>query len=398
MAEPAILGGAPVCDVSAWPQWPQWNDCEAKALQAVLESGQWQAGTQVAAFEEAFAAYQSAAAAVCVTNGTATLEIALRALGVESGDEVIVPTYTFAATALAVMMVGAKPVFVDSDPDSLNLEPGAAHSALSERTRAVIPVHVGGQPVDVDRILELAHTHELAVIEDAAHAHGAEWRGVRVGALGDCGSFSFQTGKSLTSGDGGCLTTRDPQLAGLFRSIRAFGRSAGGTIERLGSNYRMTEFQAAILRCGLERLDAQIEQRQRNAARLHDALRGLPGVWISAPDPRVTRHPYYQILLHYDPDIFGLPKALLLKALNAEGVPLEGGYEPLHRLPFFKEALARGNARALPCPVAEEAADATVLWLSFRLALAQEEQVDAVALAFERLYKYREQLAKERTV
>ncbi|MEX2537001.1 MAG: DegT/DnrJ/EryC1/StrS family aminotransferase [Trueperaceae bacterium] len=393
MDRPALLGGGAVTREDSWPRWPQWDDCEASALQEVLESGRWQSGPQVEAFEREFAGSHGAAEAICVTNGTASLEIALRALGVGPGDEVIVPSYTFAATALAVMTVGAQPVFVDAEPETLNIDPSAVWQGVSERTRAVIPVHLGGHPVDLDRLLEVARSHSLAVIEDAAHAHGAEWRGTRIGAAGECASFSFQTGKSMTSGDGGCITTDSAELAEVIRSLSNFGRSRTGELERVGSNNRMTEFQAAILRCSLRRLDEQIAVRQSRVARLRAALRDIPGVRVAETDPRVTRHPHYQVLLHFDPQLFGLSKAAVLKGLAAEGVPLEGGYEPLHLMPLFRRAIDEGHARMLPCTVSERAAAQGVLWLSFRMALASEDQIDTVAQALKKLHHHAAALA-----
>ncbi|HEX7022637.1 MAG TPA: DegT/DnrJ/EryC1/StrS family aminotransferase, partial [Trueperaceae bacterium] len=271
-ADLALLGGSPLCDSSDWPRWPVWDTCEAEALQDVLASGQWQSGPRVAAFEAAFARYQGAEQAICVTNGTTTLEIALRALGAGPGDEVIVPSYTFAATALAVMSVGAIPVFVDSDPEHLNLAPDAVAAATGPNTVGMIPVHVGGHPVDYDALEGIARRHGLFLLEDAAHAHGAEWRGQRIGALGHLGSYSFQTGKSLTSGDGGCLVTSDLALADACRSLRNFGRDAEGRHARVAGNARMTEFQAAVLQCQLARLDQQIARRHDNLARLTERL------------------------------------------------------------------------------------------------------------------------------
>ena len=389
MDRPALLGGTPVTREADWPSWPQWDEREERALREVLNSGRWQAGLQVDAFEAEFAAYQGAAHALCVTNGTTSLEMALRATGVGPGDEVIVPSYTFAASALAVMAVGATPVLVDVEPESLNIDPRAAEAALSARTKAVMPVHVGGRPVDLDRLLPLAADNGLAVVEDAAHAHGSEWRGERIGSHGACASFSFQTGKSMTSGDGGCLVTSDDGMAEQLRSLRNFGRGSSGQPEQVGGNARMTEFQAAVLRCQLQRLDEQIARRQRNVSLLRASLGHLPGIRLAEDDPRTTRHPYYQVVLHFDPERFGLGKALLLRALGEEGVPLEGGYSPLHRVPLFER-----RGRCLPCPVSEAAADNSVLWLSFRMALADEQQIGTVAEALARIHHHRDDLVK----
>lgn len=390
MDRPALLGGTPVANEADWPRWPRWDGCEERSLLEVLTGGRWQAGPQVEAFEAEFAAYQGATHAICVTNGTSSLEMALRATGVGPGDEVIVPSYTFAASALSVMTVGAIPVLVDVEPESLNIDSKAVEAALSERTKAVMPVHVGGRPVDLDRILPLAADHGLAVVEDAAHAHGSEWRGTRIGSHGSCASFSFQTGKSMTAGDGGCLVTSDDGMAERLRSLRNFGRGPSGRPEQVGGNGRMTEFQASVLRCQLGRLDGQIERRQRNVALLDANLSGIPGIRLAEDDPRVTRHPCYQVILHLDPDGFGLSKPLLLRALAAEGVPLEGGYDPLHRVPLFRD-----RARRLPCPISESAADSTVLWLSFRMALAEARQIEKIAEALSRIQRHRDALAKE---
>ena len=390
MDRPALLGGTPVTKDADWPRWPQWDECEERALREVLNSGHWQAGPQVEAFEVEFAAYQGAAHAVCVTNGTSSLEMALRAVGVGPGDEVVVPSYTFAASALSVMAVGATPVLVDVEPETLNIHPQAVEAALSARTKAVMPVHVGGRPVDLDRLPQVAADNGLAIVEDAAHAHGSEWRGERIGSHGACASFSFQTGKSMTSGDGGCLVTSDDEIARQLRSLRNFGRGVSGQPERVGGNARMTEFQAAVLRCQLRRLDEQIEQRQRNVDLLRTTLHHLPGIRVAEDDARVTRHPYYQVVLHYDAETFGLPKPLLLRALAAEGVPLEGGYAPLHRVPLFRD-----HGRCLPCPVSERAADSTVLWLSFRMALADRAQIEGVADALTRIHLHAGELIEE---
>jgi len=382
---PAILGGEPVANAAIWPEWPQWNECEERALREVLASGRWQSGPQVEAFEREFAIYQGSDHAICVTNGTSSLELALRSLSIGPGDEVIVPTYTFAATGLAVLAVGARPVFVDSEPETLNIDPDKVRAAITGSTRAVIPVHIGGHPADLDELKELSASHSLPLVEDAAHAHGAEWRGERIGAHGHCASFSFQTGKSITAGDGGCLTTGDPVVAERLRSLRDFGRGPGGELVRVGGNHRMTEFQAAVLRCQLGRLDDQIAVRESRVSRLRSSLTRIPGINVAATDPRVTRHPHYQVLLHYRPEEFGLSKAQLLQALVAEGVPVEAGYQPLHLMTLFQRTVAEGHAIAHPCRVAESASSANVLWFSFRLALASEEQVDTLTVALEKL-------------
>src|SRR5579871_1174348 len=200
----ALEGGAPVRDtqIRPWPTWPIYNTTEERALLDVLHSGRWWyvEGDQGVAVEAEFAAFQDARFGVACTNGTPALEIALRALGIGCGDEVIVPPYTFVATAGAVLTVSATPVFVDIEGDTLNIDPAQIEAAITPRTRAIIPAYIAGRPADMDAILEIARRHNLRVIEDAAQAHGAEWRGKHVGALGDLGTFSFQASKNLNSG------------------------------------------------------------------------------------------------------------------------------------------------------------------------------------------------------
>ena len=227
-SELAIHGGAPVRS-RPWPSWPQWDDQERAGLLAVLERGEWGGyDAAVANFEAAFAARHAARFCVTTVNGTTTLETALRGLGIGPGDEVIVPPYTFVATAAAVRTVGATPVFADVELETWNLSIAAVEVAISARTKAIIPVHFGGLPVDFDSLLPLAKRHGLAVIEDAAHAHGSSWNGQPVGALGAVGSFSFQTSKNLTAGEGGALLTNDADLAEKLWSIANCGRLPEG--------------------------------------------------------------------------------------------------------------------------------------------------------------------------
>ncbi|MFQ3684156.1 DegT/DnrJ/EryC1/StrS family aminotransferase, partial [Roseiflexus sp.] len=213
MAKLAINGGPPV-RTRPWPRWPQWDEREEQRVRDVLHSDDWGGFAPVVAeFEHAFAQYHGAAFGIAAVNGTQTLVAALMAVGTGPGDEVIVPPYTFIATASAVRLVGATPVFADIEADTYNLDPDAAEAAITSRTRAMIPVHFAGHAADIDRLTVLARRHGLVLIEDAAHAHGASWRGRMCGSLGDVGSFSFQSSKNMTAGEGGVLTTNDRALA-----------------------------------------------------------------------------------------------------------------------------------------------------------------------------------------
>ncbi len=350
MSDLALLGGTPTRS-KPFPTWPQFGPEEEQALLGALRSGHWgrTTGRLNDEFERRFAAYQQAAHAVTCVNGTVALELALRAAGVAAGDEVIVPAYTFIATASAVLHLGAVPVFVDIDAHTYNISVQAAAGAVSPRTRAIVPVHLAGAPADMDGITSLAGTRGIAIIEDAAQAHGAEWRGGRVGAIGDLGTFSFQSTKILTAGEGGAVVTNDGALAEMVWSLQNVGRIPGGEWyehHRLGWNLRMTEFQAAILLAQMDRLDDQITLRAENAARLDALLREVEGIEPLAVPPQVTRHARYLYVFKHRAEAFGgLPKSRFIEALVAEGIPAMAGYPPLHTMPAIRRAF---EARGLP--------------------------------------------------
>ncbi|MDY7009532.1 MAG: DegT/DnrJ/EryC1/StrS family aminotransferase [Planctomycetota bacterium] len=373
MGKLAITGGKPV---RAKPQervkWPQHDQAECEALARVANSGRWQQGPEVAEFEEMFAAYQHAKHAICANNGTVTMEIALRAFGVGAGDEVIIPPLTFCATGLCALMVGAIPVFADVERHNSNLCPKAFEASITDRTRAVIPIHYGGTPADMDGIMEVARKHDIRVIEDAAHAHGAEWKGTRVGAIGDIGSFSFQSEKMMVSGDGGIMTTNDDDFAALCKSLRTFGY--GYPEPLMTSNWRLSEFQAAVLKVQFTRIDDQIEYRMKNAQIFLDRIEEFDGGITYQMDERVTRLNGYNIPLQYNaPKFKGLPRTKFLEALQAEGYTMHTGYTvPLYKGRLYQEkafgASWAGDKHGrkidytkVCCPVAEKLADEEML-------------------------------------
>ncbi|GAB3437336.1 DegT/DnrJ/EryC1/StrS aminotransferase family protein [Flindersiella endophytica] len=320
------------------------SDSAAATLAAVVSDGVWGdvQGRYKSRFEREFAAYHDARHGIAVCNGTVSLEIALRALGVGHGDEVIVPGYTFLATATAVLSVNALPVFADIEGSTGCIDPVAVEALISPRTKAIIPVHLAGHPADLDRICALGEAHGLAVIEDAAHAHGAKWKGRGVGSYGAFGSWSFQTSKNMTSGEGGILTTNDQALADAAWSLHHCGRSkAGAWYEhgRFGGNYRMTEFQAALLADQLGGLPDDIARRERSAEQLTAALSRIDGLRPLERDGRCTTHGYHLYQFRYDTEAFGgLPRARFVEALNAEGVPCSAGYgTPLDRQGVFAD-------------------------------------------------------------
>jgi dTDP-4-amino-4,6-dideoxygalactose transaminase len=398
----AIDGGSPVRDVRSkpWPQWPIYDQTEEQALMRVLHSGAWWSvgGTEGAAFERDFARFHDAGFGVSCANGTVALDVALRALGIGCGDEVIVPAYTFVATASAVLSVGGVPVFADIDPDTLNIDAGAIEAAITPRTTAVIPVHIAGRPADMDAVLAIARRRGIAVIEDAAQAHAAAWRGRRVGALGDIGTFSFQASKNLNSGEGGTVVTDRQEVADAAWSVVNIGRVRnGGWYEHqvYGSNFRMTEFQAAILRAQLTRLPEQTERRAGCANALSERLNGVEGVRLSAEDPRITCHAHHLFTFRYEAAAFGgRPRAEFLKALAAEGVPCSDGYIPLYREGLFVRNAAgqdRGCCAGrridypnLFLPACEQVCTDTV-WLEQYLMLSDPADMDDIGTAIQRI-------------
>jgi len=400
----AIEGGSPVRDtrVKPWPCWPIYDDTEEKALLRVLRSGAWWSvpGGEGKEFEREFASYHDADFGVACSNGTVALEVALRALGIGCGDEVIVPAYTFVATASAVLGVGAVPVFVDIDPDTLNMDPAGIEAAVTAMTAAIIPVHIAGRPADMDSILSIARRLKLAVIEDAAQAHAAAWRGTRVGALGDIGTFSFQASKNLNAGEGGIVLTNRMEIADAAWSVVNIGRVRNGAWydhQVYGSNFRLTEFQSALLRTQLSRLPEQTQRRTTAALALRDCLSGIDGVRLPAADARITCHAYHLFTFRYEASAFGgRPVSEFLSALAAEGVPCSDGYIPLYREGLFVRHAARqdkgchaGRQIDYPnqyLPVCEQVC-ADCVWLEQSLLLSDPREMSDIATAVSRIQR-----------
>lgn len=398
------LNGGTKTRTTPWHPWPIWDETEERAILEVLHSGQWWAigGRKVPEFEEAFARFQQARFAIAVTNGTAALEVALRALGIGCGDEVIVPPYTFIATASSVLACSATPVFVDIEPVTLNMDPARIEEAITSRTKAIIPVHIAGCPADLDGIQEVARKHNLLLIEDAAQAHGAAWKGRRVGALGACGTFSFQASKNLNAGEGGALVTDDEVVADKLWSVHNVGRTKGGKWYEhhvLGGNFRMTEWQAAIMLAQMTRLEDQIRRRSENAAYLTRLLSGIPGIITCPPDRRVTTHAYHLYIFRYDPAGFGgRSREEFLQALNAEGVPCAAGYVPLYKEVIFQRKTANQGAWCQAarqinyaayeekCPVCEQVCQDAV-WIMQHLLLGPKEDMESIAEAVAKIQR-----------
>lgn len=361
------------------PKWPVATQRELRLVREVLESSQWGGWNEIVArFEKLFAGYQHCAYGVSCANGTLALELAMEAAGIGPGDEVIVPAISFVATATAVSRAGATPVFVDIEPGSFNIDPACAEAAAGPRTKAIIPVHFGGPMAGMDRLMDLARRRGLMVIEDAAHAHGAEWNGRRAGSFGLAGAFSFQNGKVMTSGEGGILVTSDPAFAERARSFANQGRRTGENYFlhfTLASNFRISALQAAVLVAQLERLDAQIAERRRKEELLRAELADVEGLTFQQAPPQVNRHPHYLLPGRIDAGRFGASRDDFHRAMTAAGVPCTPFYpHTLYQNPLYRD----GGCRVEPCPVAE-ACVRDAFWFPHRLLMADDGTLREVA-------------------
>ncbi|NLE61148.1 MAG: DegT/DnrJ/EryC1/StrS family aminotransferase [Planctomycetes bacterium] len=400
----AIHGGTPV-RTKPFPAWPVYGGPEEQAVMRAIRSGKWGKldGSEVATFERDFARYQGAKHGLAVVNGTVSLQIALMAAGIQAGDEVIVPPYTFLATATAVIAANATPVFADIELDTLNICPKAVETAITPRTRAIIPVHFGGLPADMDAMMAIAQRHNLIVIEDAAHAHGAEYKGRRAGSIGDMGSFSFQSSKNLTAGEGGFITTNNADLAERCRSIHNCGRRPGHAWYEhfvISANFRLSEVQGALLNAQLQRLEEQTRCRDANGRYLAEQLRQIPGIKPQAIAPECTRHAFHLFCFRVDARELGAPRQAFLKALDAEGIPNFGGYPlPLYKQRLFLDrefgpyAGCQGVDYAkTSCPNCETICYEQGGWLEHRMLLGTREDMDDIVAAFRKVYENRDRL------
>lgn len=350
------------------PRWPVATDRELDLVREVLASPQWGGFHPfVAQFESDFAAYQQALHGVSAANGTLTLEMALTVMGIGPGDEVIVPAISFVSSATAVSRVGARPVFVDIEPKTFNIDPVRVALAITPKTKAIMAVHFGGPMAQMDRLQELSTHFGIPLVEDAAHAQGSEWKGRRAGSLGRFGSFSFQNGKVMTSGEGGIVITNDDVLAAAMRNFANQGRRADGPSFfhhfTLGTNLRLTGLQAAILIAQLERLDEQIALRQRNATMLFDLLAGVKAIEWQRVESDCNRHSYYLLVGWAD------RRDEFCRKLAGQGVPVTPFYpHTLYQNPLYA---AWDSCVVAGCPVSEEAVKGA-FWLPHRVLMGDE--------------------------
>ena len=435
MAKLAIKGGRPVISGGLKINWPIFDDADKKALIDVLESGHWgnlnlmiaglNSQSRVAQFEREFARWNGAKYAIATDHGTSALVLALKAGGIEAGDEVIMSAATFAASATAVLLANGVPVFVDIDADTYQMSPEATEAAITDKTKGIMPVHYGGYPVNMDRIMEIAQKHHLLVIEDAAEAHGSEWRGKKVGSIGDMGCFSFQMGKPLTCGEGGMVLTNSEDLQNKCSAYGDFGRRPEDTAIFASTEFafqeaikqakyvpyvpagdcRLSEFLGALLLVQLSRLDEQIEVRYKNGEYFAAELKKIGGISSLKKDPRVTKRSYYYYFLRYDASQWkGIPRDRFMQALAAEGVSLSKAHNyPVYKYPLFREPFGRTGCpiscsfygrkidySKVRCPVAERVYQSEVM-ASNKNFLMERENVNKV---LEAIHKIRENMGE----
>jgi dTDP-4-amino-4,6-dideoxygalactose transaminase len=328
------------------------------------------------------------------------MEVALKALNIGWGDEVIIPALTFAATAYAPMAAGALPVIVDVEPRTWTIDPDAVEAAVTDRTKAIMPVHLGHQMADMDRIMDIAKRHGLAVVEDCAHAPGQRWRGTGAGCSGSFGSFSHQSSKILTAGEGGSLLTNDGLLAGRAHSIVDCGRPKDAQEQEFtfGANYRLGELHAVLLLPQLERFEAQRIEREGNARYLEEIVTVVPGVHVMKADERVTRWSFYNYILRIDPDEFGAENETVCAALEAEGVPGEVQYPPMSRYDLFQPSRSRLpvavqfadrlDPAKMSFPVAEAAGLRESIYLMENTFRAGHQGIEDVVEALAKIHKH----------
>ncbi len=403
MAELALFGGSKTKQ-KPFPLWPQYDDNERRALGEVLESRVWwrTPGTKTMEFEKAFAEYHGARHGIAVTNGTAALEVTMAALDIGPGDEVIVPDFTFIATASAVLFANALPVLVDVDPETYCLDPELTEAAITPRTKAIIAVHMGGHPADLDRLASLAQKKGIHLIEDSAHAHGSEWRGKKIGTFGKAGTFSFQSSKLMTAGEGGIVISNDDAFERQARSVHDCGRMPGEWFYShfiYGSNYRLSEWQGAILKVQLDRLEEQTLHRHRNGRLLDKLFAAIPGITPQKCDPRCTRNGQYAYIFHVDAKQFaGISTENFIAALNAEGIPTQASYPPVHELDCFRSGEYRKCLSGGPAtekheflqqrfPNTQRAAWETV-WIPQFALLGDEQDMHEIAEAIRKIQSH----------
>ncbi len=415
---PAILGGNPVHS-DKWIKWPVWNSAtDEKRVLEVLRSGVWSRAGTVTEFEKKWAKIIGAKRSLAVVNGTNALIASLVQLGIGGGDEVIVSSYTFIGSVVPILAAGAIPIFVDTDPETFQIDPGKIEEKITERTRAIIPVHILGLPANMIQIMQIAKKHDLVVVEDACQGWLAEINHKKVGTFGNAGCFSFQNSKNMPIGEGGSIVSDDDEFMDRCYSYHNYGNPYGtvvgdvgaGTI-MAGTKLRITEYQAAIGLAQLKRLEEQTETRNVNATYLKTQIEDTPGIIPYKLYPNVTRAAFHLFPFRYKKEEFeGLSRDVFLKALKAEGISCSGGYSQLNKMPYLNHAFQSKNFRKMysakdldintyfernQCPENDVLCNEEAVWLPQNLLLGDKKDMDEIALAIKKIQKNAGKIKKE---
>ena len=394
MSDIAIFGGEPL-RTKPFPEWPRSTDIILDKISSTLQNDTWGVGSNVInEFNSRFAELQNSKYSISVHSGTSALWVALKAAGVKAGDEVIIPAYTFIATATAVILANAVPVFADIDLNSGNIDPAKVGLLITKRTKAIIPVHIAGNPADMRALTNISEEHEIPIIEDAAQAHGAEYNGTKVGAIGLGGIFSFQTSKNMTAGEGGAIVTNDPEFFDACFSYHNCGRVRNGKWyehHRLGSNLRMSALNAAVLIPQFDTLATDMVIRDRNREMLDASLSEIPGInpMASMDGSRSANHLY---MCRYDASEFnGISRETFFKVMQAEGIYTYKGYSPLYQEPLFITDpdeypwLKGRDYQDLELPNTERFANQEAVWLKQTYLLGNHDDTMDITRTFEKV-------------
>ncbi len=404
--KPTLLGGTPA-HTGGWLKWPQWRESWEPEVLKVFRSGKWYRGSgkNIEDFENGYAKLLGAKRCLATASGTTALMVSLHVADVDAGDEVVVSPYTFIATYNAILNAKALPVFTDTDPATLTMDPSSIESRINSRTRAIMPVHIYGMPCDMDPINAVAAKHRIPVIEDACQAWLAEYKGRKCGTLGDMGCFSFQESKHIPSGEGGAITSMKDELIDKCCSFhdcgRAYGSVKGTGLFTRGNNYRMTQVQAALLAQQFDKLAKETEIRQANADRLTSGLGKIPGI-TPVRLPENSRAVWHLFPWRYDARQFnGLPREKFIKALQAEGVPCSNGYHEQYNDGLIDEAInSRGFKRLFGAERLKAYRDSfqdlkgnrqvceTTVAITQNLLLAERGEIDQIVDAVEKIHTH----------
>jgi dTDP-4-amino-4,6-dideoxygalactose transaminase len=401
----AILGGRAVRTTPLTP-WPLFSDHEETRILDVLRSRAWGGqpfpGKYSTQFAAGFAKLHDTTYGQCVNTGTVAIQAALKAVGIQPGDEVLVPAYTWEGTVGPVLLVNAVPVFVDVDPDTYCMDAEAAEAAITPKTRAILPVHLGMRFADMDALPAIARKHSLKLVEDCAHAHGGKWRGKGAGSIGDLGTFSFQSSKLITCGEGGAVLTNNLEYHERVQTYINAGRASVTDKfhhRTIGFNYRLGEFQAALLSAQLESLPNQSAIRMANMAYFEEQLAKTEAIGLLKPEPRITSvAPYGYVLKYFSARAKGIPRAAFVAALQLEGIHCDGlFFEPVYRSSLFPvdpadfPALSCGRSQPLDlrtmyrCPESEKAAYHEAIWIPHQFFLGPRADIDAMVEAIHKV-------------